>query len=819
MVHRPKFRFALLLPVLLGTAGGVAAQGTPPVTLERIMSDPDWIGNPPENPYWGDDGRSVYYERKRTGEDRRDLIRLDLETEKSAIVEDKDRGAVDARGGRLSRDRAKKVYERRGDIYVKDLRTGEIRQITRTAAREESPQFLVGDGRISYRQGWSFYVVDLATGLVSQAADLRLEDDPAKEKEKGYLEEQQTRLFDVIRERQEKEKKRREQEQAEQKADPTRAPLPWFLGKDVAIETAALSPSGKQLVLVTFPKPGPASQKPTKMAQFVTESGNVEAEEVRSKVGTEPPVPHTVALLDLETHERHEVDLSGLPGIGDDPLGPIRKAAAAKKGAAGATPKDAKDTKDAKDGKDGKDGKDETKLRAVEVLGVAWSDDGSRVAVQLRARDNKDRWTGTLGEKGKFTLRHRLTDPAWINWGFNDFGWMRDNETLWYLSEESGYSRLYLVSDATGKSRLLTPEGAYEVSDPVVSWDGKTIYYRANQAHPGSYDIWRIEVASGKAEPLTRLGGLTEAVLSPDEGRLLLLHSSVTRPDELYVQDVRPGAEARQVTNTRTPEFLAIEWSVPEIVGIPSRHGAGPIYSRVYTPQGFDPSKKYPAVLFVHGAGYLQNAHAGWSNYFREFMFHTLLTRQGYVVLDMDFRASAGYGRDWRTAIYRQMGHPEVEDLKDGVAWLAANKSVDAKRVGVYGGSYGGFLTFMSLFREPELFAAGAALRPVTDWAHYNHEYTSNILNTPEDDPEAYLKSSPIEFAQGLSKPLLICSGMLDDNVFFQDTVRLVQRLIELEKQDFETAIYPVEPHSFVRPSSWLDEYRRVYKLFETHLK
>ena len=801
MVHRSKPRLAvLLMTVLLGTAAGLSAQGTPPVTLERIMSDPDWIGNPPEAPYWADDGRSVYYERKRTGEDRKDLIRLDLETGKSTIVEDKDRGAVDARGGKLNRDRTKKVYERRGDIYVKDLKTGAVRQITRTAAREESPQFLVGEDRISYRQGWGFYVVDLATGLVTQAADLRLEDDPAKEEEeKSYLEEQQTRLFDVIREKQEEEKKRREEEQAEQKADPTRAPLPWYLGKDVAIETAALSPSGQQLVLVTYPKPGPASQKPTKLAQFVTESGNVETEEVRAKVGTEPPAPHAVALLDLEKHERHEVDLSGLPGIQEDPLAKIRK-------------------KD-EDEKDSKDKKDEKKSRAVEVLGVSWSDDGRRVAVQLRARDNKDRWTGTLDAQGKLTLRHRLTDPAWINWGFNDFGWLPDNETLWYLSEESGYSRLYLVSDATGKTRPLTPQGSYEVSDPLISWDGRSIYYRANQAHPGSYDIWRIEVASGKAEQLTRLGGLTAAELSPDEGRLLLLHSSVTRPDELYVQDARAGAEARQVTNTRTPEFLAIEWSVPEIVDVPSRHGAGPIYSRVYTPQGFDPSRKYPAVLFVHGAGYLQNAHSGWSNYFREFMFHTLLTRAGYVVLDMDFRASAGYGRDWRTAIYRQMGFPEVEDLKDGVAWLVANKSVDEKRVGVYGGSYGGFLTFMSLFREPELFAAGAALRPVTDWAHYNHEYTSNILNTPEDDPESYLRSSPIEYAQGLNKPLLICSGMLDDNVFFQDTVRLVQRLIELEKQDFETAIYPVERHAFERPSSWLDEYRRVYKLFETHLK
>jgi dipeptidyl aminopeptidase/acylaminoacyl peptidase len=183
------------------------------------------------------------------------------------------------------------------------------------------------------------------------------------------------------------------------------------------------------------------------------------------------------------------------------------------------------------------------------------------------------------------------------------------------------------------------------------------------------------------------------------------------------------------------------------------------------------------------------------------------------VVLDMDYRASAGYGRDWRTAIYRQMGHPELEDLQDGVDWLVRHQDVDRARVGVYGGSYGGFLTLMALFRKPDLFAAGAALRPVTDWSDYNQDYTGAILNNPEIDPEAYERSSPIEYAAGLAKPLLICHGMVDDNVFFADSVRLVQRLVELGKQDFQIAPYPVESHAFERPSSWLDEYRRIYRL------
>jgi len=143
---------------------------------------------------------------------------------------------------------------------------------------------------------------------------------------------------------------------------------------------------------------------------------------------------------------------------------------------------------------------------------------------------------------------------------------------------------------------------------------------------------------------------------------------------------------------------------------------------------------------------------------------------------------------------------------------------IDSNKIGLYGGSYGGFMTLMALFTQPNVFKAGAALRPVTDWAHYNHGYTSNILNEPVNDSIAYAKSSPINFVGGLKNHLLICHGMVDLNVNFQDAVRLSQRLIELGKDNWELAVYPVEDHGFVEPSSWTDEYKRILKLFDTYL-
>ncbi len=226
-----------------------------------------------------------------------------------------------------------------------------------------------------------------------------------------------------------------------------------------------------------------------------------------------------------------------------------------------------------------------------------------------------------------------------------------------------------------------------------------------------------------------------------------------------------------------------------------------------------------PAVVFVHGAGYLQNAHKWWSSYFREYMFHNMLADNGYYVIDIDYRGSAGYGRDWRTGIYRHMGGKDLTDNVDAANYLVKNYGVNAKQIGIYGGSYGGFITLMAMFNTPDVFAAGAGLRSVTDWANYNHGYTSNILNEPFNDSIAYRKSSPIYYAEGLKGHLLMCHGMVDENVHFQDIVKLTQRLIELYKDNWELAVYPMEGHGFVEPSSWTDEYKRIFKLFETVLK
>ena len=270
-----------------------------------------------------------------------------------------------------------------------------------------------------------------------------------------------------------------------------------------------------------------------------------------------------------------------------------------------------------------------------------------------------------------------------------------------------------------------------------------------------------------------------------------------------------------QLTHSTSSKFQSYSWRKPPVIQFKASDGVY-VAARIYEPKA--QNKNGAAVLFVHGAGYLQNAHNYWSNYYREYMFHNLLCDLGYTILDVDYRASEGYGRDYRTAIYRFMGGRDLDDFIDAKDFLVTQHGIDSNRVGIYGGSYGGFISLMGLLTKPNEFACGAALRSVTDWAHYNQEYTSNILNYPETDPEAYRKSSPIYFAENLSKPLIMLHGMVDDNVQFQDVVRLSQRFIELGKKEWELAVYPVEAHGFREAYSWYDEYRRIFELFEKNL-
>ena len=798
---------------VMGSAQGAPATVTaappPGLTLEKIMADPDWIGPAVRNPFWSADGRAVYYSLKRNGSPISDLHRIDPVSNKDQVVDaaalaDADAPAVYDRAGKRA------AFVRNRDLFVRDLASGRLLQITRTPQNESAPHFSADGRLLSFRVDNDWFVHDFGSGVTTPAAIVKAEKDPNALPAADDLRDMQLRTFSTLKKLHDEAEITRLHDEALQKGDVTRSVLPFYLGDEVVIRGTELSPDAHWLIVVTEAK-SHAKGREGQLTRYVTESGYEEFEKERLRAGRNPPAPQSLVLLNLADHTIHALPMEALPGIYDDPLKSVREENAKALPPPMSQPAIAGNDK---------------KARGVWVIsdepdavsgGMIWSADGGAIGIQLYSIDHKDRWLVSI-DFANYALvsQHRLTDAAWIDRSFNEFGWLNDSRTLWYLSEESGYAHLYTKA-LNGEPRSLT-HGQFEVSMPLLSADGRWFYVLSNATAPYSYDVYRVPSSGGALARLTRLEGVENLELDRSGKQLLLTHSAPYQRSQIAVAKADGSGTTQELTDTRTTDYKSMTWIVPEIVKIPSTHFGGVIYAKVYRDTNVNASRK-PAVLFIHGAGYLQDVHMRYPYYFREQMFNNMLAHHGYVVLELDYRASAGYGRDWRTAIYRQMGHPELEDMLDGKKWLVEQSGVDSRRVGVYGGSYGGFMTLMALFRAPGEFAAGAALRPVTDWMQYDHGYTSGILNDPQIDPIAYLRSSPIEFAAGLSDALLICHGVIDDNVLFADSMRLYERLIELHKDNFTMSPYPLDRHGFTNADSWLDEYKRIYRLFETNLR
>ncbi|MDA3914313.1 prolyl oligopeptidase family serine peptidase [Oleiagrimonas sp.] len=800
-------RFAFAIALVLTCAPALA--GT--LTVNKIMANPDWIGPAVESPYWSANGRFIYYRLKRDGSQIRDLYRADPATGKSVKLDGRAQANADGRSV-FNNQHTRAAFIRHGDVFVREIATGRLLQVTATPQTERGVQWSSDGDAVQFRIGNTWYRHALASGTTRTVAVLKSADNP-QDAQPGQLERHQLRLFSVLRHaRAEKDAERTHQKQLDA-SDTTRDATPFWLGKKVTIVDSELSPNGRWMLVVTQPRDHASGRAPV-VNHYVTDSGYIHPEKARTYVGRNPPAPQSLVLLDLSTHKQFSLSLDALPAIHDDPLASLRA------------------SRQAQLRKDGHDAEaralDAPQTRGVRIADggpatMSWSDDGTQAAVMLRAIDNKDRWIASIDfPQHRLVPQDRLHDPAWINWNYNSFGFLPHSHTLWFESEKTGYAQLY-VKPLDGHAKQLT-SGHFEVRLPQVSPDGKWFYVVANKQAPGAYDVYRVRASGGALERVTAYQGLydfeepTPFHLSPDGSRLAVLHSSAYVPPQLAVINV-DGSGGRELTDTRTAQYKAMHWVQPQIVKVPSSHGHFEIYAKLYKAADFDASKPHPAVLFVHGAGYLQDVTDSWSYYFREQMFNNLLTQEGYVVLDMDYRGSEGYGRDWRTAIYQHMGHPELEDLLDGKTWLVEHDHVDPKRVGIYGGSYGGFMTEMALLRAPGQFAAGAALRPPADWMTYNDEYTSNILNDPQLDPQAYKVSSPIEYAANLKDPLLICHGLIDNNVMPTDSIRLYQRFIELHKDHFWLSLYPTERHGFVHADDWRDEYTRIHALFTRYVK
>jgi dipeptidyl aminopeptidase/acylaminoacyl peptidase len=758
------------------------------LTVPGIMRGPELVGEPPTAVQWSDDGRWVYFRWKPGGRPWHEPLGMYRVRADGGAPERLSDAAADSLGvflasGDVSADRRWRAVSYQGDIYVIDRRSLATRRLTDTRAMKSSPVFSRDGRTVYFISDNNLFSFALGDGSLRQVTDVRTGPAPTEprppEGQRGFLVEQQRELFEHIR----VQAARREEQQARTRAREEReARRPAYLQRDERVGSLAIEPGGRYAVVSTVITTQPAARRVT-IPFWVTETGYTEAREFRTHVGDVQGAGGRMGIVSLQDGDVRWLDVAR---------------ATQPEGATDRAPE----------------------FGSTRFAG--WNEQGTAGLVVAQSADFKQAWLWSMdAATGRMTLLAHDRDEAWVAgpcpfWqSQNCVGWLPDGRA-WFVSERSGFAHLHVVNADGGGLRPLT-SGNWEVHSVELSPQRDRFLLTTNEGSPHHQHVWSMRLDGSNRTRVTTMPGRQLATVSPDGSRIAFVHSYANQPPELYIAANRPGADARRVTSSPTAEWLSHDWIVPEIVHVPASDGAR-VPARIYRPQDVGAQPNGAAVIFVHGAGYLQNVHNWWSTYYREYMFHHLLASRGYVVLDMDFRASQGYGRDWRTAIYRHMGGRDLADHVDGSRWLNQTFGIDPERVGIYGGSYGGFITLMALFNEPQHFGAGAALRAVTDWAHYNHPYTGRILNLPQDDSIAYRRSSPIYFAEGLQDPLLITHGMVDVNVHFSDVVRLAQRLIELGKTDWELAVYPVEDHAFLEPSSWADQYRRILELFERHI-
>jgi dipeptidyl aminopeptidase/acylaminoacyl peptidase len=792
VASRNALGFVFLLSVMLFYASYTLAQ-KPQISLKEIMRGYDFIGHPPTDVYWSLSGDSLYYSvydtiHKHSNRYAYHLKKGEVIALDETTIPDRIFASADQIKSSFYSDEKFLFYE--GKMMLLDSETNFPKSLVSVNQSIGFAGFGNNGKTVYLKIGLDFYAYNLQSGSLYPLNEMIKGKVPSKDPSGStYLEQEEHQLFQFLSER-------KKQKSMRDSINLVRKGLfhkpKYYLDKKNA-NPLTISSNGRY---VFYSVSLINESKQTLVTDYITSSGYTTSNNARAKVGEDPTLSELL-IGDLQKDSFYTMDFSDLPGIKRKPDYLCEYA------------------------------KDRSKYsplydqpKPIHIYKVISSEEYDKLIIELHSHDNKDRWLLAYDpDSRKYEVIDHQHDEAWIGgpgvkYGNRNTGFIPGTSLFYFKSEKTGYAHIYLYDIITKKTRALT-SGTFEVHDIFWSNSRNAFLVRANREDSGTYFIYLLDLG-GYMVNLYCQEGNYEMIVDLEGDRIASLHSTVNKPPHLYLLNEGEAPHWYQITNTTFSQYSDITWAIPEFIQFRASDGAN-VPARLYRP---DASKSNgAAVLFVHGAGYLQNAHKYWSIYYREYMFHNLLVNMGYTVFDIDYRASAGYGRDWRTSIYRHMGGRDLEDHIDGVNFLIDSVGVDPDRIGIYGGSYGGFITMMALFKYPGVFKCGAALRSVTDWAHYNHGYTSNILNTPKTDSIAYKRSSPIYFAEHLQDYLLILHGVLDNNVQFQDVVRLNQRLIELEKTTYDMAIYPIENHGFTESSSWYDEYRRILNMFEKYLR
>jgi dipeptidyl aminopeptidase/acylaminoacyl peptidase len=471
-----------------------------------------------------------------------------------------------------------------------------------------------------------------------------------------------------------------------------------------------------------------------------------------------------------------------------------------------------------------------------EYGGLAWID-ANRLVFDGESKDFKkyfiyvaDATTGSLRTIHEVDEEKFWSIPDWGEAGAQP--WPSPNgKWIAFLSDQDGWDHLYVMPSGGGEALQIT-KGRLEAWRPAWSHDSTRIAFDANaEDHPGDRRIGIATIgddpAQAKIHYVTEAAGTNiEPHWSEGDTSLVYQHTDTHNSADLYTVATREGAPPARLTDSMPADIDRTRFVEPQLVHYPGPDGQ-PVPAWLFVPKNLDRSKKHPAILWIHGDGVNQN-YDGWHvqrNYAVYYSIHQFFLQKGYVVLAPDYRGSIGYGRDWRTGVYLDVGGKDAKDAWMGGDYLKSLPYVDANRIGVWGLSYGGFFTLIAMTDQPRLFRAGVDVAGVVDYAMYysdpyHGDWTASRIGTPEEHPDVYAKASPISHIDRLERPLLVLHGTADVNVPFLESVWLMDEALEKHKGDLVSfMMYPGEFHYFSREHVLRDAWHRVDEFFDTYLR
>ena len=434
-------------------------------------------------------------------------------------------------------------------------------------------------------------------------------------------------------------------------------------------------------------------------------------------------------------------------------------------------------------------GDDGGEAHDIYLARVQWFPDGNLVA-QIENREQTElRLVRFDPQNGTAETLLTETSDVWIN--LHDiFTPLKDGRFVW-ASERTGFRHLYLY-DGDGKLLRRLTDGPWMVDTLAgVDEERELIYFTATLEHPTEQHLYVVSLAGGEPRRITREPGMHAVTLDHARQRFIDVHSAPETPPTVTLRNLEDGTLLRTIYNTPDPRVAALGLPAPQIVAFQNCND-DTLYGALYFPPAEYGPGPYPVIVSVYGGPHAQRVTRNWA--ITADMRAQYLSSLGFLVFKVDNRGSARRGLAFEGALKHNMGDVEVRDQVDGVKWLVGQGLADPARAGIYGWSYGGYMAAMCLARAPETFKVAVAGAPVTHWDGYDTHYTERYMGTPQSNPEGYAISNVMAHVDKMRGKLLLIHGLIDENVHFRHTARLINALIRARKP-YELLLFPNERH------------------------